>query len=166
MPFVFARDKKKPFSIAPTEWCPQQNKQANGRRSAVRSFRAPPSSCVRMCIHACLVYVEGRRGGERLQVRIDTIECYDLSKPHKHTETCVCVCVCVCVCAWTIKGILATLQYTFCCVRINPCDIWGPANIYTVYVLGNMKIKLRGRGVLPLPTFSVIAQPFKNAWAP
>lgn len=63
----------------------------------MRSFRAPPSSCVHMCIHACVVYVEGRRGGERLQVRIDTIEwcltCYDLSKPRKHMATCVCLCV-------------------------------------------------------------------------
>lgn len=82
-------EEKKVFSIAPTEWCPQQNKQANRRRATVRSFRAPPSSCVCMCIHACLAYVEGRRGGERLQVRIDTIEwCLthdDLSKQHKIT---------------------------------------------------------------------------------
>lgn len=86
-------EEEKVFSIAPTEWCPQQNKQVNGRRATVRSFRAPPSSCVCMCIHACLAYLERRRGGERLQVRIDTIEwCLthdDLSKQHKHKITCL-----------------------------------------------------------------------------
>lgn len=164
MQFVFARDrKKKTFSIAPTEWCPQQNKQANGRRATMRSFRAPPSSCVHMCIHACVVYVEGRRGGERLQVRIDTIEwcltCYDLSKPRKHMVTCVCVCL--------NKEILATLQYTFYS-RINPYYIWAPANMYAVYVLGNMVMyENKAPRCSSFAHFlEVITWPFKNAWAP
>lgn len=86
-------EKKKVLSMAPTAWCPQQNKQANRRRATVRSFRAPPSSCVCMCIHVCLADVEGWREGERLQVRISTIEwCLthdDLSKQHIQKITCL-----------------------------------------------------------------------------
>lgn len=87
------RRGKKVLSMAPAAWCPQQNKQANRRRATVRSFRAPPSSCVCMCIHVCLADVEGWREGERLQVRIDTIEwCLthdDLSKQHNQKITCL-----------------------------------------------------------------------------